>query len=78
MSAKCKQCHGIAMTDVSQHDDAPPFRDIANRYSVWLLAEALAEGILTGHPDMPEFVFDPDEINAILTYMESLKTKPGH
>jgi hypothetical protein len=33
----------------------------------------LAEGIVSGHPDMPEFVFQPDEITAILGYLDSLK-----
>ena len=44
--------------------DARP--QISHRY----LAEALAEGLSTGHPDMPEFVFEPQEINAILTYLQ--------
>jgi mono/diheme cytochrome c family protein len=39
------------------------------------LEEALAEGISTGHPDMPEFVADPDQIDAILAYIESLNGK---
>ena len=37
-----------------------------------LLEEALAEGISTGHPDMPEFVATPDQIDAILDYISSL------
>ena len=39
------------------------------------LAEALAEGISTGHPDMPEFVASPDQIGAIIAYIESLQSK---
>jgi mono/diheme cytochrome c family protein len=39
------------------------------------LEEALAEGISTGHPDMPEFIFEPDQIEAILAYIGSLKGK---
>jgi hypothetical protein len=35
------------------------------------LAEALAEGIMA-HPMMPQFTFDPPEIDALLRYMESL------
>ena len=35
------------------------------------LAEALAEGIVVGHPIMPEFAFDPPEIYTLLTYIES-------
>lgn len=73
VSEQCARCHSVEKTDASQHEDAPPFRDVANKYSVWLLAESLAEGIISGHPDMPEFTFEPDEIHAILSYMDSLK-----
>ena len=51
---------------------APPFRVLPQRYPVDHLAEALAEGIVVGHPLMPEFTFDPPEIDALLTYIESL------
>ena len=33
----------------------------------------LAEGIVTGHADMPEFVLTPDEIGAVISYLESLE-----
>jgi mono/diheme cytochrome c family protein len=61
---------------------APPFRVLHQRYPIENLAEALAEGIVTGHSAMPEFTFTPDEIDALLTYIGSLgqgapaKTKP--
>jgi mono/diheme cytochrome c family protein len=73
LQQKCARCHGIGRTDESHHPQAPPFRDVVKRYPVEYLAEALAEGIVSGHPDMPEFVFQPDEINAILAYLDSLK-----
>ena len=38
---------------------APPFRLLPQRYPVEHLAEALAEGIVTGHPAMPQFKFHP-------------------
>jgi hypothetical protein len=37
------------------------------------LAEALAEGLSVGHPDMPELVFEPDQIVAILAYLKSIQ-----
>ena len=49
----------------------PPFRVLSQRYPVEL-AEALAEGIVVGHPMMPEFTFDPPQIDALLTYIESV------
>jgi hypothetical protein len=37
------------------------------------LAEALAEGILTGHPDMPEMSFSPAEVDALIAHLRSLE-----
>jgi len=37
------------------------------------LGEALAEGIETGHPTMPAFQLDPDQINDLLSYLKSLE-----
>ena len=38
-----------------------------------MLAEALAEGIDTGHPTMPMFTLEPDQINDLLSFLKSLK-----
>jgi mono/diheme cytochrome c family protein len=37
----------------------------------------LAEGIVTGHSAMPEFTFQPNEIDALLTYIASLGRGAG-
>ena len=53
------------MTGNSPHRQAPPFRDVVERYPVEDLEELLAEGIVSGNPDMPEFTFEPkrDQFN---------------
>jgi cytochrome c len=48
---------------------------IARKYPIDGLAESLAEGISVGHPDMPEFVFEPDDIAAILAYLNSIQER---
>jgi mono/diheme cytochrome c family protein len=68
----CARCHAVGVVGESPMGLAPPFRDLSKRYPVEFLAEALAEGIVTGHPAMPRFVFEPREIDALLTYMGSL------
>jgi cytochrome c len=68
----CARCHAIADTGDSPMGLAPPFRDLSKRYPIGNLAEALAEGIITGHPAMPRFTFEPREIDALLTYLGSL------
>ena len=68
----CARCHAVTESDRSTHPDAPPFRTLARRYPIDDLAEALAEGISTGHPDMPEFTASPDQIDAIIAYIKSI------
>lgn len=75
LTKNCVRCHAIGATGNSTHEKAPPFRQVVTRYPLDNLAEALAEGIVSGHPDMPEFVFQPDEIDAILAYLDELKQK---
>jgi cytochrome c len=78
----CARCHATGPTGESPLQPAPPFRVLRQRYPIDNLAEALAEGIVTGHSAMPEFTFKADEIDALLKYIASLgrgapaKTKP--
>ena len=69
----CARCHAVGAEGESPHDDAPPFRTFAEKWPVEHLGEALAEGITVGHADMPEFVLQPDEIDAFIAYLESLE-----
>jgi len=46
---------------------------IHKRYPVEDLQEPLAEGIVTGHPTMPEFRFDPGQVGDIIAYLKSLE-----
>lgn len=69
----CARCHAVGKTDKSSHPDAPAFRTLSKRYPIADLEEALAEGISTGHPDMPEWVASPDQIEAIIAYISSLQ-----
>jgi cytochrome c len=67
------RCHSIDRVTQSPLKVAPPFRTLHNRYPVETLAEALAEGIQTGHPTMPEFRLDPDQIHDLLSYLKTLE-----
>lgn len=69
----CARCHAIGRVGVSPLKDAPPFRTLHERYPVSDLAEALAEGITTGHPSMPEFRLAPDEADKLIAYMKTLE-----
>jgi mono/diheme cytochrome c family protein len=73
LTTNCARCHAVGRTGASAHPDAPPFRTLSRKYKIEGLAEALAEGLSTGHPDMPEFVFEPEEVGAIIDYLRSIQ-----
>ena len=69
----CARCHSIDKVSPSPLKIAPPFRTLHLRYPIETLGEALAEGISTGHPTMPEFRLDPDQIHDVLSYLKTLE-----
>jgi cytochrome c len=71
----CARCHVIGLHGQSAHPDAPPFRQIAAKGNVENLEEALGEGIVVGHPDMPQFKFKPEEVGALIAYLMSLSAE---
>ena len=73
LQASCARCHAIGRTGDSPFKPAPPFRTLHTRYPVEALEESLGEGIITGHPAMPEFHFDPDQVGDIIAYLKSLE-----
>lgn len=70
----CSNCHAIDITDESKNKQAPPFRTFSQKWPLENLEEALAEGIVVGHDDMPEFKFTPDQITNFITYLEHIQT----
>lgn len=72
LAEQCARCHATSNSGDSPLAAAPPFRSLGAKYPIDSLAEALAEGITTGHPEMPEFVFSADEIAAILAHIDRI------
>jgi len=71
--ARCAQCHSVDRVGPSPLKVAPPFRTLHDRYPVEGLQESLAEGIVTGHPSMPEFRLDPSRVADVIAYLKSLE-----
>jgi mono/diheme cytochrome c family protein len=71
----CSMCHAIGEAGDSPNKQAPRFRELGRRYPIDDLAEALAEGILTGHPAMPQFRFSPAEVDDIIAYLKSIQVR---
>lgn len=70
--ANCQRCHSIEPTGDSPFVEAPPFRVIARIYKASDLEEALVEGIVVGHPAMPEFQMTGEQAAALTAYIDSL------
>jgi mono/diheme cytochrome c family protein len=69
----CRSCHAIDKVSPSPLRAAPPLRELHKRYPVETLAEAFAEGIVTGHPSMPEYRLEVDQIADLLSYLKTLE-----
>ena len=72
VESNCARCHAVSLDDDSHMPEAPAFRTLHNRYPIDSLAEGFAEGIVTGHPEMPQFQLDPGTIDDMLAYIKSL------
>jgi len=71
----CARCHAVGVSGESPLSEAPAFRTLSQRHPVNQLEEAFAEGVLVGHPAMPEFRFEPEQIDALTAYLESIQTR---
>lgn len=73
LQQKCASCHAVGRAGESTHKFAPAFRTLGQRYPIESLEEALGEGIVSGHPDMPEFKFEADDVGDIIAYLKSIQ-----
>lgn len=73
LARDCAKCHSVGRTGNSPRTDAPAFRTLGARYPIESLEEALGEGIMSGHPDMPELKYAADEVGAIVAYLKSIQ-----
>jgi mono/diheme cytochrome c family protein len=69
----CAKCHSIDKVSQSPLRIAPPFRTLHERYPVETLQEALGEGIVVGHPTMPQFSFDADQVGDFIAFLKTLE-----
>ena len=75
LARHCGSCHAIGKSGDSADKGALALRTLSSRYPVEALEEALGEGFMSGHPDMPEFKFDADDVGAIIAYLKSIQKR---
>ena len=71
--SRCAHCHAVGRRGPSPVAAAPAFRRLGRKWPVENLAEALAEGIVVGHPAMPAFAFSPAEIDDFLGWLGAIQ-----
>ena len=71
----CTNCHAIGPAGDSPLADAPPFRQIAANRNARNLKEVLGEGMIAGHPNMPQWRFGAEDVSSLIAYLKSLSGK---
>ncbi len=72
--ANCTSCHTLT-NDTAPRADVPSLARAADRFPAAMLAESLEAGIQVGHPKMPVFVFERENIADLVAYMETLRSE---
>jgi mono/diheme cytochrome c family protein len=75
LEQNCAHCHAVGRTGASPNKDAPAFRTLGRRYAIEALEEALGEGIVSGHPDMPDMSFDAEQVGDIIAYLKTIQQR---
>ena len=69
----CAPCHAVGTTGASPRAQAPLFRELGRKYPVEALQEALAEGVVVGHPEMPRVKMEEGDIAAFIAYLQTIQ-----
>ena len=70
---RCSNCHSIERLAEAPARPRRPFEAFTSntRSNCW--EYALAEGMSTGHPRMPEFRLEPDQVGDFISFLKSLE-----
>lgn len=68
----CTDCHAIEKDENLLLGDIPTFQEVAN--SEGMSPRALSVWLRTSHPNMPDFIIAPEDIDNIVAYIMSLRT----
>lgn len=70
---RCASCHALDNLSRSPLPAAPPMARMHELYDAEMLANDLIDGIRVGHDEMPEFVLQVAEADALAAYLRSLR-----
>jgi len=69
----CAHCHAIGKWERSPLAGAPPFRQLEPRVDFDDLQQRLQDGVISGHPAMPMFIFSAAEARALVIYLRAIR-----
>lgn len=72
----CTSCHAIGPEGESPAPEAPAFRRLSKDFHVATLEGALRMGMSTGHPAMPVMHLPPEDVRALVAYLNSVQQRP--
>ena len=75
LSRHCAMCHAIDRNGTSPDPKAPRFRTLQQRVPLESLELLLGNGLLSGHPQMPAFLFQQQDVSAIMRYLRSIQER---
>lgn len=72
--AQCGACHAVGLSDPSptRINVNTAFRDLHKRYPIPMLVNAIRDGVIEGHDEMPAFRFSQSAMTDLLMYIDSL------
>jgi mono/diheme cytochrome c family protein len=69
--AECARCHAVGRQGQSPLAPAPPFREFARK---WPIDQGnVGERTSMSHGEMPEFIFEPNEIADLVVYLLTIQ-----
>jgi mono/diheme cytochrome c family protein len=71
--ARCSRCHAVGRTGDSPNPRSPRFRELGARFPFDGLREALMQGMIVGHPEMPIVHLSEVESGDLVAYLRSLQ-----
>jgi mono/diheme cytochrome c family protein len=74
-TARCSRCHAVDRTGDSPNPRSPRFRDLGARFPFDGLREALMQGMIVGHPEMPIVHLTEAQSGDLIAYMRGLQER---
>jgi cytochrome c len=68
----CADCHAVE-PDTATLSQVPSFQEVAD--TTGMTPRALVVWLTTSHPNMPDIILAPDDMDNVVAYIMSLRTK---